>query len=68
MSQHKMGNAFDCDIKGLTADQARSRILDNKKEFMDAGLTTLESAEYAPTWVHSDLRTTSSEDILIVEP
>lgn len=68
LSQHKFGNAFDCHIKGLSADGVRQEIMDNEKEFMDAGLTTLESGAYAPTWVHSDCRDTGLDHIFIVKP
>ena len=66
LSQHKFGNAFDCDIEGFTADVVREEILNNPEPFKDAGLTTLESGRFAPTWVHSDLRTTALDDILVV--
>lgn len=67
-SQHKFSKAIDPKIKGLNADDARQRILDNSQEFMDAGLTTLESAAFAPTWVHADRRITGLNYILIVGP
>lgn len=50
----------------LHADKVRAIILDNESKFMDAGLTTLESAQYAPTWVHHDLRPTGLDHILMV--
>jgi hypothetical protein len=68
LSQHKFGRAFDCTIEGYTADEVRQIILDNEETFINAGLTTLESGEYAPTWVHSDLRSHKHERILIVSP
>ena len=49
LSKHKLGIAFDCTIDGYSADQVRQEILDNEDDFMEAGLTTLESGEYAPT-------------------
>lgn len=67
-SQHKLGAAFDCHIKGLSADKVREEIMIYEKEFMQAGLTTLEHAAYAPTWVHSDIRFTGLKNILIVKP
>ena len=67
-SQHKQGNAGDLDVRGMTADEVREDILANKQVFMDLGLTTLESGEYAPTWVHFDCRTTNMDEILIVRP
>lgn len=68
LSQHKLGAAFDCTIRGISADEVRKEILRNKDEFMKAGLTTLEHPAYAPTWVHSDIRWTGMDDILIVKP
>lgn len=67
-SQHKLGAAFDCSIRGVTADEVREEILKHSACFMQAGLTTLEHAHYAPTWVHSDIRSTGLDHILIVKP
>lgn len=66
LSQHKFGCAFDCTVDGLTADEVREEILANEQTFMDAGLTTLESGKFAPTWVHSDIRNARQNKILIV--
>jgi len=68
LSQHKFGRAFDCNIAGMTPEEVRERIMDNEALFMDKGLTTLESGEIAKTWVHSDIRTTTQDSILIVTP
>lgn len=67
-SQHKLGCAFDCDIRGYSADEVREDILKNQTKYMSAGLTTIEHAEYSPTWVHSDIRNTGMNKILIVKP
>lgn len=67
-SQHKLGSAFDCTVKGMTANEVRKEILDHEFAFMMAGLTTLEHEDYAPTWVHSDVRNTGLDYILIVKP
>lgn len=67
-SQHKLGAAFDCNIKGVEPDFIRREILDHEDEFMAAGLTTLEDGAYARTWVHSDIRPTGLNRILIVKP
>lgn len=66
LSQHRFGCAFDCTIDGLSADEVRQEILSHEEAFMEAGLTTLESGEFAPTWVHSDIRHTGQEEIFIV--
>jgi len=67
-SQHKLGAAFDCNIKDLHPDRVRQEIFDNQAEFMRVGLTTLEDAAFAPTWIHSDIRRTNMDEILIVRP
>jgi len=59
-SQHKFGRAFDCDIKGITADEARKEILKFEEEFMEMGLTTLEMDV---NWLHSDVRWTGKDKI-----
>lgn len=68
LSQHKLGAAFDCSIEGFSADEVREAILKKPKDFMSLGLTTLEDGAFAPTWVHSDIRTTGLDHILIVKP
>lgn len=68
LSQHKFGCAFDCSIGTISPDEVRSEILNNEATFMKAGLTTLEHGDYAPTWVHSDIRWTGLDRILIVKP
>jgi len=68
LSQHKFGRAFDCNVRGLTPDEVRSRIEANENLFMEKGLTTLESGEIATGWVHSDIRTTDQNNIMIVTP
>jgi len=68
LSQHKFGRAFDCNVEGLTPNEVRREIKQNEDLFMEKGLTTLESGDIATTWVHSDIRTTDQNDILIVTP
>ena len=65
-SQHRLANAIDIKLSGVSADEARAEILKNEQKFMNAGLTTLESGKFAPTWVHMDLRDTGMSNILIV--
>jgi len=69
-SQHKRGAAIDFTIKGLTADEVRRTILDNQQVFLAQGLTTIEDEEFAPTWVHADIRHVlpAPTKILIVRP
>ena len=68
VSVHKMGGAFDYTVKGLTAAKVREKIREHETEFMEAGLTTIESGEYAPTWNHGDNRPTGLNKLLIVSP
>lgn len=68
LSQHKLGKAFDSNVKGLSAGQMHKEILDNEKSFMEMGLTTLEDISFTKTWVHQDKRYTGLDKILIVKP
>lgn len=54
-SQHKIGRAFDCDVKGLTAEQVRQIIKQNKNLFFSKGLRRVENNV---NWVHSDIKET----------
>ena len=65
-SQHKFGRAFDCTIEGYSPDEVRQTIFEHEQVFMDKGLTTLESGQKAPTWVHSDIRHTTQDTIKVV--
>lgn len=67
-SQHKLANAIDISVSGLTADEVRLEILNNQDAFMDLGITTIEHPAYSPTWVHLDKRNTTKDYILIVKP
>ena len=63
-SQHRLGNAFDCDIKGVTADEARQRILANKDDVRLMHITCLEDKV---NWVHFDCRNIPDR-IRVVQP
>lgn len=67
-SQHKLGAAFDCNIRNMHPDDVRREILNNEPLFMEQGLTTLEDGAIATTWIHSDIRPTGLDHILIVRP
>ena len=67
-SQHKFGKATDSKFKNISADEVREDILKHQRFWLEMGLTTLESADYAPTWVHLDTRYTGRNEILIVKP
>lgn len=70
VSQHKRGAAIDFNIKGLSADEVRKRILNDQATFLAQGLTTIEDEDYSPTWVHCDTRYRlgNPDKILIVRP
>lgn len=53
LSQHIRGNAFDFDVKGLTADEARDKIRQWKKE---GKLKHITGMEIDINWVHVDCR------------
>ena len=52
-SQHKEGNAFDCTIKGYTAEDARRIILENQDNPLLAKIMRLEADV---SWLHFDLK------------
>jgi hypothetical protein len=65
-SQHRLGNAFDCDIKGVTAAEARLVILDSKNLF---GVQHINAIEADVNWLHFDCRNIPYEErIKIVRP
>lgn len=75
-SQHRRGNAFDCDIiivlkTGIRIEVPQSQlhqiIKDNWLEFKKAGLTRIEDLEDAPTWLHSDCAITNQDKLLVVK-
>ena len=53
LSQHRLGNAFDCDIKGYTAEEARQKILQNQNNPLLEKIMRLEGKV---GWLHFDLK------------
>jgi hypothetical protein len=49
--QHQQGNAFDFDVYGLTAEEARQKILDNKDNPL---LVNIQRLEGGVSWIHMD--------------
>jgi uncharacterized protein YcbK (DUF882 family) len=49
-SQHRLGSAFDCDIQGISVDEARSEIIKQK------GFGLITCIEVGVPWVHFDVR------------
>lgn len=77
LSQHCLGNAFDCEIIIVYKDGSQVEanyaviheiIKQNWSLFKKNGLTTIESLEFAPGWLHSDCRNTGINNLLIIEP
>ncbi len=65
-SMHKVGKAFDCDIKGLTAEQVRDIIESNQELFYKKGLRRIENNV---SWLHSDIKETNlTNKILFFNP
>lgn len=50
-SEHRKGNAFDCDVTGISANMVRQMILDHKDDPLLSGITRMEGNV---TWVHFD--------------
>lgn len=62
-SQHKMGRAMDFKVNGMSANAARTILLNNEQMLLDAGLTRIEDGRDAPTWVHIDMAWTGMNKI-----
>ena len=52
-SQHKLGNAFDCDVREMTAEEVRQAILANKNDYR---LQNINCIETKVNWLHFDCR------------
>jgi hypothetical protein len=51
-SQHRIGNAIDGDVRGMSADDVRAAIIANKDHPL---LCRIQRLETGITWVHFDL-------------
>jgi len=63
-SQHRFGNAFDCDVKGVSAEEVRKTIIDNKDHELLRHITCIEADV---DWLHFDCRNIP-ERIKLVKP
>lgn len=63
-SQHRNGRAFDCDIKGVSAEDARRQILAHQDAPRLRFITCLETDV---SWLHFDCRNIPDR-ILLVKP
>lgn len=64
-SQHRVGNAFDFNVKNMSNESVYNFIVNNYAKF---GITTVEDIKFTPTWVHIDFRNTNQKELLIVKP
>lgn len=64
-SQHRVGNAFDINVKGMSSDHVNEFIQENYYKF---GITTLEDKRFTKSWTHIDWRYTGMKELLIVKP
>ena len=64
LSQHRLGNAFDLDIRGLSAEDARQAILHNAD---DPRLALITCIEADVNWLHVDFRNIPDR-IRVVKP
>lgn len=67
-SQHKLGNAFDCNIGVMTGKEMYKNVVDNYDYFKQFGLTTVEDPIFTKTWLHSDCRPSLVDNLLTVQP
>lgn len=63
-SQHRFGNAFDCDVRGWDAEAVRQKILMSKDNILLENITCLEEKV---KWLHFDCRN-SMDRIVLVRP
>jgi hypothetical protein len=63
-SQHRLGNGFDCDIQGVSAEEARQEILRHKNDQL---LIHINCIEADVNWLHFDCRNIADR-IRIVKP
>ena len=75
-SQHRLGNAFDCDIL-VVKDSKKTEvsyadvqqiIIKNQQQFFNVGVRAIEDTAIATTWLHTDCRPHREQKILIVKP
>jgi hypothetical protein len=67
-SQHKYMNAIDPIFQDVSAAEVRDDALENQELYLEHGITTIESGEYAPTWFHCDGRIWSDRKVHVIEP
>jgi hypothetical protein len=75
LSQHRLSRASDTKVlwdatlsPAEGAELIRDELKTNFHIYKELGLTTIESAEFAPTWCHLDCRWSQLDSLLIVAP
>ncbi len=63
-SQHRLGNAFDCDVSGVSAEEVRREILTHPN---DPRLHRITCIEAGVNWLHFDCRNIADR-IRVVNP
>jgi hypothetical protein len=59
-SEHRLGGAIDCDIRGVTAEEARQSILKHRDRF-----PYLRRMEAGVDWLHCDVKETGRDGIIL---
>lgn len=67
-SDHKYGRALDSVPQKITLKEIHLDIVKNPSFYLDIGITTIESIDYATSWLHISNRWHIYDDILVVEP
>lgn len=67
-SDHKYGRALDSVPQEVELKEIHLDIADNPEWYLDIGITTIESIEYATSWLHISNRWHSYDGILVVTP
>ncbi len=60
LSEHRLGGAFDCDIRDIPAEEARKAIIEHQGKF-----PYLRRMEDGVSWVHCDCRETGKISIVL---
>lgn len=68
LSQHRFGRGLDFNVIGISSEEIYKDIIDNEFDYMAYGVTTVESIEHTPNWIHVDIRQQNKDQIVVVEP
>ena len=67
-SQHKLAMAIDFNIEGYSSEECYKALLSISHTLINKGITTIESLDFTPEWIHLDGRYTGMDDLFIVKP